>query len=126
MKTPHIALLAALTLAACGGPPPVDSIFTDVRGDGTTISGQYNAAGFSSAEARSIISNVCTDGVLATYGEQPTETITLVQFTCANGHPYGANAGVNFKRTGPNTAAFSAIFSDGNGNLMAAQGDVTF
>ena len=69
---------------------------------------------------------MCNDGVLATYGEQASEGEVAIQFSCANGHPYSRNAGVNFKRTGANTAAFSAIWSDGNGNLLSSQGNVTF
>ena len=125
MKSIYIAILATLALTACG-PRPTDSIYSDVQRDGTTITGSYSTAGFSSAEARSVVSNVCNGGVLASYGEQAVEGEVAIQFSCANGHPHGSNAGINFKRTGANTAALSAIWSDDNGNLVSSQGNVTF
>lgn len=124
---PILALITAGLVAACGagGPVAVDRVITDVQRDGTTITGTYNPAGFTPSEVRSLVANVCNSGGLSGYSEQPAETQVNFAFSCANGNSYGASAGINFTRTGANTATFSAVFSQ-NGNLTSASGNVTF
>ena len=104
--------VAALSACATSGPVAVDRVLTDVARDGTTITGTYNPAGFTSSEVRGLVSNVCNSGGLSGYSEQPAETQVNFAFTCANGNPYGASAGINFTRTGANTAHwYSAMTS---------------
>ncbi|MGJ8612229.1 MAG: hypothetical protein ACSHWY_14100 [Octadecabacter sp.] len=129
MKTSILALGAALLLSGClsSGPVPANSVFTDVQRDGSTITGLYNQAGFSSSEVQRLVSNVCTRPGISGYGEAAADSQGQVafQFTCVNGNSYGASAGINFTRTGSNSATLSAVYSQ-DGNLSSASGDVRF
>lgn len=128
MKVQILTLLGAAALSGCmsAGPVPVDRVFTDVERDGVTITGRYDPAGFSSAEVQRLVANVCTRPGISGFSETPSEGQMLFQFMCVNGNSYGANAGVNFQRTGAGVANLSAVFSDQNGNLASATDTVRF
>jgi hypothetical protein len=127
MKFQSFAIVAALAVSGCMGSGEVamDRVVTDVQRDGVTITGRYDPRGFSSAEVQRLVGNLCRQPGINGYSESPIDGQIAFQFTCVHGNDYGASAGVNFTRTGNNSARYSALFSV-DGNIVTASGDVRF
>ncbi len=117
---------AALLLVACGGPSSESSVETNVVVtdvvDGDKISGRYDPTGFTQANARKMAGFSCVDAQLATYGEAAVDGQNVFEATCTSGIVHGKGSGVNFTRTGVNSAKYSSIFSL-NGELVFDSGE---
>lgn len=123
-----LSLPLIVILSACSTGPsstsPVDSnrVVTDVLSDGNTISGRYDPAGITTANAKKMASFSCESAALASYGETVTDGQVVFQATCRDGTVHGAGSGVNFQKTSPNSATYSSVFKL-NGNIAFAEGD---
>lgn len=79
------------------------------------LSGQYNPAGFSTAEVRDLLASNCTGRQLSGYSESPADGLTAFTATCKGGtSAYGGS--VEFERSGGQVIS-EGTFYDQNGNL---------
>lgn len=122
------ALTISAVLGACGpsasGPVPTNNVYTDVQGDGTTITGRYDPATFSTAQVRTMVSaGVCTQPGLTGYAEEAVDGQVRFSFTCTRGSKYGAYSGINFFRAGANAVTYAATFSE-NGVIQQTKGTI--
>ena len=119
-----LALTAAVAACApsASGPVPTDRLYTDIDRDGTTITGRYDPATFTSAQVRNMVSSVvCTQPGLPGYAEAAVDGQVRFSVTCSNGNKYGPSAGINFFKTSPTSVNYAATFS-ANGAIQQTQG----
>ncbi|NHF73113.1 hypothetical protein [Paracoccus xiamenensis] len=127
-RTGHIALpallvTAGLALGACGASSSNPNFFT-VDFDGGKMTGRYNPAGFSADEVRGLLDDNCTGGKLASYGEQPADTMIAFTATCQGGQRVG-KGNAEIEKDGTGGAVIETTARDGNGNLAYEQSRVT-
>jgi hypothetical protein len=122
-----LALLSTALLAGCAstaGMAQATPTFFSADIDDGRLTGQYNAAGFDTAEARTLLGSVCTGGGLASYGEQPgADGLVAFTATCAGG--IGAVGGnVEFQRSG-DAVVVEVTGYDALGTISTNQSSVT-
>lgn len=99
------------------GPVETNRLNIDVQRDGVTITGRYAPAGFSSSEAKKLVSELCEGGGLASYSETPTDGQVALAAQCSGASKYGAWSGTNFVKTGGGTVESSTVTSQ-NGSVV--------
>lgn len=125
LKTPArvllIAATVAATLAGCASSTDLSQskpdFFKAKISDGT-LSGQYNPAGFKSAEVRDLLAANCNGGKLGGYGEQPADGLVAFTATCQNGTTAHGGS-MEFERIDGKVTSQGTVY-DKNGNLSAS------
>ena len=131
MKNGLFLVPALAFLAACQTGPSADrpvssnTVVTDVSADMSSIVGRYDPASFTPKNARKMAAFSCENQVLASFGETTVDGQTVFTATCRDGMKYGKGSGVNFYKTGPNQAQYSAIHSL-SGQITIEEGDFSY
>ncbi len=111
-------------LAGCGPTtvmPEKHEVVLDVAADGTTINGRYDPDDFAASEIRKMMGFVCDRSALPEFTTRMHAGIAHFSTHCAHGHPYGKNAGIDFKRLSPTSVSYTAIYAK-NGALTMDYG----
>ena len=115
-----LAAASLLILSACGGGPIQPNVASmDLSRDGQSVSGRYNAQGFSESEIKTLAAKMC-GGSITSFGS--TDSDDGIGFTakCAGQSPYGGSAGSTFYRKENGTAEGYITYSN-NGELAQEQ-----
>lgn len=124
LRTPFTTGLFCLTLAACGGGGPGSQLslqnpnFFVAKTEDGTITGSYNASGFSEVKVKSLLTNLCVDKRLALFGDQPSESgLKIFSATCRGDVKYSRNV-TEFERTESGMIQIEHSYFDAAGNYQ--------
>lgn len=110
--------VTSVALGACGSSADLaqsnPNHFTVKIAEGR-LSGQYNPAGFSTAEVRRLLASNCTGKQLSGYSETPGDGLVTFAATCKGGtSAHGGN--MEFERSGGQVISEGTVY-DQSGNL---------
>lgn len=120
---------AVALLTACGGSAGSTASlenpgFFTSRTNDNTITGRYNAEGYSANEVRSLLAKSCDNGRLGSYGEGPADGLIAFTATCAGATKYSF-AGVEYERLDSGKILVETTFTDSSGNFQYSSEEVS-
>ena len=109
--TATLATLAAV--AACGTPRAGGgSAYLRIAENGQTILGQYDPADYRTGQMRFLLTGLCNNPGLASYGEAPSDGLVAFTANCAGGTYGTPGAGGRFHKTSPDRVQMNFTFRD--------------
>lgn len=115
-----IALGAACSSPGANALSNPNYFLAKVNKKAQVMSGQYNPAGFSSAQVKSLVSKTCRNGQIAAYSQSAQSGLVAFSATCGGGFSPRYSL-VTFEKTGANKVLLEATGSDGVGNIIFTQ-----
>ncbi|QFT93518.1 hypothetical protein FIU86_11755 [Roseovarius sp. THAF9] len=123
-----VALCLAALVSACGSsgsiPLKNPNYFSGrVDKDTGVMTGQYNPAGYSTSQVKTVIARICEGKRLATYSEAAQDTLRAFTLTCRGGfdRKWGF---VSFERTARGTVMIESTGGGRKGEVVFTQAEV--
>ncbi|MDD2869068.1 hypothetical protein [Neomegalonema sp.] len=114
---PGLTLCLLALLSACGGASArKNPDFFTARSSGSTLTGVYNPAGFTSEEVRELLKGGCAEERLASYAEAPGSGVASFTAVCDGEAAFG-NGHMQFERRAEGGILVEQMGSGADGRL---------